>query len=148
MGVFVNADEIERSLPETGAILDLANLGINGKPPEVLNRIEQHIRSLPFACKLGLHALLGQMAIDAQLCIRVPEPYDSYLASVLADAISATGSGFLFAAEAFANVVANKDFAAVERAASASLDIAATLKPLHAVRARVRRWMWLRPDAR
>ena len=43
---------------------------------------------------------------------------------------SATGSGFLFAAEAFANVVANNDFAAIERAASASLDIAATLEAI------------------
>ena len=40
---------------------------------------------------------------------------------------SPTGSGFRFAAEAFAAVVAAKDFAAVERAAQASLDITATL---------------------
>ena len=46
------------------------------------------------------------------------------------DITSATGSGFLFAAEAFANVVAKKDFAAVDRAASASLDIAATLEAI------------------
>ena len=87
LGVFVNADEIERSLRETSGILDLASLGINGKPPEVLNRVEKHIRSSTFAGKLGLHALLGEMAIDAQLCIRVPAPYNSYLASVLADAV-------------------------------------------------------------
>ena len=46
------------------------------------------------------------------------------------DITSATGSGFLFAAEAFAKVVAAKDFAAIERAASASLDIAATLEAI------------------
>ena len=46
------------------------------------------------------------------------------------DITSATGSGFLFAAEAFANVVADKDFAAIERAASASVDIAATLEAI------------------
>ena len=40
---------------------------------------------------------------------------------------SGTGSGFRFAAEAFAKVVAAKDFAAVARAAAASLDNAATL---------------------
>jgi predicted dehydrogenase len=40
---------------------------------------------------------------------------------------SPTGSGFRFAAEAFASVVAARDFAAIERAAQASLDIAATL---------------------
>ncbi len=43
---------------------------------------------------------------------------------------SATGSGFYFCAEAFAKVVAEKDFAAIERAAAASLDIAATLEAI------------------
>ena len=45
---------------------------------------------------------------------------------------SPTGSGFRFAAEAFAAVVATKDFAAIERAAQASLDIAATLDAIAA----------------
>jgi predicted dehydrogenase len=45
---------------------------------------------------------------------------------------SPTGSGFRFAAEAFAKVVAAQDFAAIERAATASLDIAATLDALDA----------------
>jgi predicted dehydrogenase len=40
---------------------------------------------------------------------------------------SPCGSGFRFAAEAFAAMVAAKDFAAIERAAQASLDIATTL---------------------
>lgn len=43
---------------------------------------------------------------------------------------SPTGSGFRFAAEAFAAVVAARDFAAIERAAQASLDIAATLQAI------------------
>jgi predicted dehydrogenase len=43
---------------------------------------------------------------------------------------SATGSGFRFAAEAFARVVAAQDHAAIERAAQASLDIAATLEAI------------------
>jgi predicted dehydrogenase len=41
-----------------------------------------------------------------------------------------TGSGFRFAAEAFAKVVAEKDFAAIGRAARASLDIATTLEAI------------------
>jgi len=45
---------------------------------------------------------------------------------------SPTGSGFRFAAEAFAAVVATRDFAAIERAAKASLDIAATLDAITA----------------
>ena len=43
---------------------------------------------------------------------------------------SVTGSGFRFCAEAFAKVIADKDFAAADRAAAASLDIAATLEAL------------------
>jgi len=48
----------------------------------------------------------------------------------LAEVRSGTGSGFRFAAEAFARLVAERDFAAMERAAQASLDIAATLEAL------------------
>ena len=43
---------------------------------------------------------------------------------------SATGSGFRFGAEAFADVVGMGDTAAVERAAQASIDIAATLEAI------------------
>ena len=46
------------------------------------------------------------------------------------DVRSGTGSGFRFAAEAFATVIAAKDFAAVGRAAEASLDNAATLEAM------------------
>ncbi len=43
---------------------------------------------------------------------------------------SATGSGFAFCAEAFAKLIHTRDFAAIERAASASCDIAATLEAI------------------
>jgi len=46
------------------------------------------------------------------------------------DIACGTGSGFRFAAEAFAKVVAAKDFDATGRAAQASLDIAATLEAI------------------
>ena len=46
------------------------------------------------------------------------------------DVITGTGSGFRFAAEAFARVIHARDFAAIERAAQASLDNAATLEAL------------------
>lgn len=48
------------------------------------------------------------------------------------EVVSATGSGFCFAAQAFARVVQARDFDAIERAARASLDIAATLQALQA----------------
>jgi predicted dehydrogenase len=46
------------------------------------------------------------------------------------DVPAATGSGFKFAAEAFADVVRRRDFAAVARAKQASLDIAQTLEAI------------------
>jgi predicted dehydrogenase len=46
------------------------------------------------------------------------------------DIRSGVGSGFRFVAEAFAAKVAQRDFAAIERAAAASLDIAATLEAI------------------
>jgi len=50
--------------------------------------------------------------------------------AAFADLPAGTGSGFRFAAEAFAKVVAEGDFAAIERAALASLDNAAALEAL------------------
>ena len=44
--------------------------------------------------------------------------------------VSGSGSGFRFAAEAFAKVVRERDFAAIERAALASLDNAASLEAI------------------
>jgi predicted dehydrogenase len=46
------------------------------------------------------------------------------------DVQSATGSGFSFCAEAFAKVIRKRDFAAIDRAAQASIDIAATLEAI------------------
>jgi len=87
IGVFVNADEIERGLRETSGTLDLKALGITGEPADALGRMQARLRRSTFAQSLGLHALVGSMTIDAALHLRVPEPYNSYLASVLADAI-------------------------------------------------------------
>ena len=87
IGVFVNADEIERELKNSGGKLGLARLGITAKPSTVLHRLELHIKNSKFAQKLGLHSMLGQMAVDKSLILDVPGPFNSYLASVLADAI-------------------------------------------------------------
>lgn len=87
MGSFVNADEIERELKESGGALALARLGITDEPATVVRRIEQHIRNSKFAAKLGLHSLIGKLAIDASMTLSVSSAVDSYLASVLADAV-------------------------------------------------------------
>jgi predicted dehydrogenase len=58
-----------------------------------------------------------------------------------------SGSGFRFAAEAFAKVIAEKDFAAIDRAAAASIDIAATLEALAMSAVEGRAVSLARPDA-
>jgi hypothetical protein len=87
IGVFINADEIERKLKDFEGTLSLPELGISSKPSAVLRRLEKHIKDSPFAAKLGLHRLLGNMTIDKVGVLKVPGPFDSYLATVLADAI-------------------------------------------------------------
>ncbi len=109
IGIFVNADEIERSLRERHGALHLKELGIAGEPSEVLGRISEHIRGSSFAQALGLHeALLGRMSVDAELRLSVPGPYNSYLASVLADAIrrELLGQGRTFT---FETVMSSRD---------------------------------------
>lgn len=62
-------------------------LGIKAQPALVRRRLEQHIKTSTFAKRLGLHSLLGRVSVDRALTLKVPGPFDSYLASVLADAI-------------------------------------------------------------
>lgn len=87
IGVFVNADEIEDALKKTNGVLDLAALGITRAAVDVQRRLEAHIGDSTFAQRLGLHRLIGSLSIDPLLRLHVPGPYDSYLASVLADAL-------------------------------------------------------------
>ncbi len=87
IGVFINADEIERALKASDGKLNLATLGLKAKPAVLLRRIERHISNSSFAGKLGLHALIGKLSIDKALVLSLPGPYNSYLASVLADTI-------------------------------------------------------------
>jgi predicted ABC-type ATPase len=87
MGCFINADEIERELKYSDGHLDLAGLGITAEPALVLRRMEQYIQRSKFAAQLGLYSLIGNMALDQSMTLSLPGPVDSYLASVLADAI-------------------------------------------------------------
>ncbi|MEY4564274.1 MAG: hypothetical protein RLZZ618_3551 [Pseudomonadota bacterium] len=87
LGVFINADEIERALKQSAGELNLAALGFRTSPEAALRGLEQHIQSSSFAEKLGLHSLLGHMSVDEALTLRLPGPFNSYVASVLADAI-------------------------------------------------------------
>jgi predicted ABC-type ATPase len=85
IGAFVNADEIERGLRDLGGTLDLSSFGLTGAPAEVLRSVEAHLRRS--RRRSACPALLGKLTINTSLQLRVPAPYNSYLASVLADAI-------------------------------------------------------------
>lgn len=87
IGVFVNADEIERTLKRFDGALSLAFMDVGARPATVLRRIERHIEGSSFARTRGLHSLLGSMSINKVLTLQVPGPFDSYVASVFADAI-------------------------------------------------------------
>lgn len=87
IGVFVNADEIEKRLKASSGCLALADFGLAGPPAEVLGRLSAHIRRSDFARELGLHRLIEQMSVDHLSQLTVPGLIDSYVASVLADAI-------------------------------------------------------------
>lgn len=87
IGFFINADEIERALKESAGELNLASLGIQAEPASVMRRFARHIRLSHFAKELKLHSLLGRMTLDKALTLRVPGRIDSYVASILADAI-------------------------------------------------------------
>ena len=79
---------------------------------EFLDHTSPRVGSSPVAC-LGC-----QLRVRRDTANNVP----------FEDTVSGAGSGFRFAAEAFATVLGACDFDAIERAALASLDNAATLE--------------------
>ena len=87
LGSFVNADEIEKELKNSNGQLNLARLGVTERPAVALHRFEDHIKNSAFAKKLGLHSLIGNMSVNDSMTLTLSQPVDSYLASVLADAI-------------------------------------------------------------
>jgi predicted dehydrogenase len=68
--------------------------------------------------------------VPSRMQSRVDANASGAKSAVFKEITSPTGSGFRFAAEAFAKVIAEQDFAAVARAAQASLDNAATLEAI------------------
>lgn len=87
IGVFVNADEMERELTASAGVLSLRNLGITGERAEVLKRIKKRLKTFGLEKRLDLPALLQGMTLDDALRLWVPGPYNSYLAASLADAV-------------------------------------------------------------
>lgn len=87
IGVFVNADEMEKELKASGGYLDLGSLGVTGKPGVVKKRIQKSLKSFGLEQRLDLRTLLAGMTLDEALKLWVPGPYNSYLAATLAEAV-------------------------------------------------------------
>lgn len=87
IGVFVNADEIERELKRTQGFLSLRKLGIDGRVTGMLERIKRSLSTSGFEERLDMPALLSRMALDDAMTLWVPSPYNSYLAAALAEAM-------------------------------------------------------------
>ncbi|MGF6524818.1 zeta toxin family protein [Variovorax sp. PvP013] len=100
IGVFVNADEIERDLKVARGFLDLRQLGIGGEAAAALKRIKRSLQTFGLEEKLDLPALLSGLTLDDAMRLWVPAPHDSYLAAALAEAIRqellAAGRTFTF----------------------------------------------------
>jgi predicted ABC-type ATPase len=87
IGVFVNADDIERGLLEQGGLLHLPSLGLGHSAAKLLGRFQASIAQSAFAQAMGLTRQLQSMRAVGRHQLHVPGPHNSYLASVLADAI-------------------------------------------------------------
>jgi len=87
IGVFINADEIERDLKINAGRLSLRSLGITGPADEVLERIKATLSNSGLDSKLDLSSLLDGISVDDALSIWLPGPYNSYLAAALAEAV-------------------------------------------------------------
>lgn len=87
IGAFVNADRIEHELVTSNGQLKLETFGLQNNITGLPHRLGQHIRHSAFAEKLGLHALIGQLTVGNSFTLHIPGPYNSYVASVVADAI-------------------------------------------------------------
>ncbi|MDA8451882.1 zeta toxin family protein [Acidovorax sp. NCPPB 3859] len=87
IGAFVNADEIEKTLRSSGGCLGLRELGVTGEAPAVLERIRGSFQTFGLGRRLDMPALLAGITLDSELTLRVPGPWDSYLAATLAEAV-------------------------------------------------------------
>lgn len=87
IGVFVNADELEKALYGSGGFLALRDFGITGAPDRVLDRIKTNLQTFGLEKHLDMPALMRGVALNEALMLWVPGPFSSYLAATLAEAI-------------------------------------------------------------
>ena len=100
IGVYVNADEIEKQLRGTGA-LDLNSFELMDPVEALQRRISGHLAASELLAKHGLSQVAQAVAVTTNRRLHLPlELANSYVAAVLADAIRrallAQGSTFTF----------------------------------------------------
>lgn len=87
IGVYVNADDIERQLRQTGA-LDLRPFDLQCSPAELQSRLREHLAQSVLLRKNGLQRVSESLVIDASGVLQLPlASINSYVAAVLADAL-------------------------------------------------------------
>lgn len=100
IGVYVNADEIEKLLRRHGG-LDLGEFELTAKPEDLQQRFCAHLAASPLLAKHGLLQAAKALVVEPDGVLRLaPEHANAYVAAVLADAIRrellAQGSTFTF----------------------------------------------------
>jgi predicted ABC-type ATPase len=87
IGVFLNADELEKTLRASKGTLNLRDLGVTGDPRKVLVRIKKSIKTFGLNNRFDMPALLAGITLNEVLDLWIPGPYNSYLAATLAEAV-------------------------------------------------------------
>ena len=100
IGVYVNADDMERLLRPAGT-LDLNDFELTASPELLQQRLCAHLAQSALLLKHGLEGVAGDTTVNGDMYLRMPAAQvNSYVAAVLADAIRhellAQGSTFTF----------------------------------------------------
>lgn len=90
IGVYVNADDIERQLRQTGT-LDLNAFDLRGAPLALQQDLRDHLSKSVLLKKHGLEQVAALLSVEPDSRIHLPrETVNAYVAAVLADAIRRT----------------------------------------------------------
>lgn len=99
IGIYLNADEIEKVLRQHGQI-DLSSLGVQLTKLDIGERLRAYFRASPLLQNAGLSAVSEDFRMTGSLVTLNPAQANSYVASVLADFVRrellATGTSFTF----------------------------------------------------
>ncbi len=87
IGVYVNADDIERQLQQTGA-LELSPFQLQRQPAELQQRFRDHLADSGLLRLHGMESVADGLVLDAHEVLTLPAAQiNSYVTAVLADAL-------------------------------------------------------------